>query len=46
MTRNYTVETYGCQINVNDSEKEITTKLNLKDFAKALEYYSNKVSNK
>jgi len=31
---------------VNDSEKEITAKFNLKDFNKALEYYSNKVFNK
>ena len=34
------------RFNVGDSEKEITAKLNLKDFIKAFEYYSNKVFNK
>ena len=34
------------RFNVNNSEKEITAKLNLKDFTKALEYYSSKVFNK
>ena len=34
------------RFNVNNSEKEITVKLNLKDFIKALEYYSSKVFNK
>jgi invasion protein IalB len=34
------------RFNVNDSEKEITAKFNLKDFNKALEYYSNKVFKK
>ena len=34
------------RFNVNNSEKEITAKLNLKDFTKALEYYSIKVFNK
>jgi len=34
------------RFNVNNSEKEITVKLNLKDFNKALEYYSSKVFNK
>jgi hypothetical protein len=34
------------RFNVNNSEKEITAKLNLKDFTKALEYYSSRVFNK
>ena len=34
------------RFNINDSEKEITAKFNLKDFSKALEYYSSKVFNK
>jgi hypothetical protein len=34
------------RFNVSNSEKEITAKLNLKDFISALEYYSSKVFNK
>jgi len=34
------------RFNINNSDKEITVKLNLKDFNKALEYYSSKVFNK
>jgi hypothetical protein len=34
------------RFNVNNSEKEITAKLNLKDFTKALEYYFSRVFNK
>ena len=34
------------RFNVGDSEKEITAKLNLKDFTKALEYYFSRVFNK
>ncbi len=34
------------RFNINDSEKEITVKLSLQDFIKALSYYNNKVFNK
>lgn len=34
------------RFNINDSEKEITVKLSLRDFMKALGYYNSKVFNK
>jgi len=34
------------RFNINDSEKEITVKLNLEDFIKALDYYNSRVFNK